>query len=102
MARALAGEGQSPTLTPRCCGSARCYLDRVARVVKVLGFCLSVVTLMACGQGAFNPPKPAPRTDVETRVPRKLQPEIPRLLAPPPAYGDKIVMARSASMPTQN
>jgi hypothetical protein len=58
--------------------------------------------LMACGQGAFNPPKPAPRTDVETRAPRKLQPEIPRLLAPPPAYGNKIVMARSQPRSSQN
>jgi hypothetical protein len=57
---------------------------------------------MACGQGALNPPKPAPRTDVETRAARKLQPEIPRLLAPPPAYGNKIVMARSASRWTRN
>jgi hypothetical protein len=57
---------------------------------------------MACGQGAFNPAKPAPRTDVETRAPRKLQRQIPRLLAPPPAYGDKIVMARSESRWARN
>jgi hypothetical protein len=70
----------------------------VVRVVKVVGFCLSVLTLMACGQSAFNPPKPAPRDDVETRVtPPKPEREIPHLIAPPPAYGNKIVMARRDS-----
>jgi len=63
---------------------------------------MSLVTLMACGQGALNPPRPAARTDVETRAPRKLQPEIPRLLAPPPAYGNKIVMAQSESRQSRN
>jgi hypothetical protein len=102
MARALAGESRSPTLTPRCCGSAHCYLDRVARVVSSFGFFMSVATLMACGQGALNPPRPAPRSDIETRAPRKLQPEIPRLLAPPPAYGNKIVMAQSEPRESRN
>jgi len=63
---------------------------------------MSVATLMACGQGALNPPRPAPRTDVETRAPSKLQPEIPHLLAPPPAYGNKIVMAQGESRESRN
>jgi hypothetical protein len=75
----------------------------VARVFISVGFCLSVATLMACGQGALNPPRPAPRDDVETRVvPPKPGREIPRLLAPPPAYGNKIVMAQTTSSRTQN
>jgi len=62
-----------------------------------------VATLMACGQSAFNPPKPAPRDDIETRVtPPKPERLIPHLIAPPPAYGNKIVMARSASRSSQN
>ena len=64
---------------------------------------MSVATLMACGQGALNPPKPAPRDDVETRViPPKPEREIPHLIAPPPAYGNKIVMARGESRSIRN
>ena len=62
-----------------------------------------MATLMACGQGALNPPRPAPRDDVETRVvPPKAEREIPRLLAPPPAYGNKIVMAQTEPRLRQN
>jgi hypothetical protein len=63
---------------------------------------MSAAALMACGQGALTPPKPAPRTDIETRAPRKLQREMPKLLAPPPAYGNKIVMARGEAQPNQD
>ncbi|HKO53182.1 MAG TPA: hypothetical protein VJV79_35980 [Polyangiaceae bacterium] len=39
--------------------------------------------------------KPAPQADVETRVTPQKQPrELPRLIAPPPKYGNKIVMAQ--------
>jgi hypothetical protein len=42
------------------------------------------------------PKIPAPG-DIETRVIQpKVQREIPRLIAPPPAYGNKIVMAQGA------
>jgi hypothetical protein len=75
----------------------------VARVFITVGFCLSVATLMACGQGALTPPRPAPQGDIETRVvPPKAEREIPRLLAPPPAYGNKIVMAQTRPRLSQN
>ena len=51
--------------------------------------------LLGCGQGAVSAPQAPPR-DVETRVlPRRPMLEVPRLLAPPPAYGNKIVMAQA-------
>jgi len=55
--------------------------------------------LIACGQGALPPPKPAPQPDIETRVTPLKQ---PRLLAPPPAYGNKIVMAQLTERGSQN
>jgi hypothetical protein len=51
----------------------------------------------ACGQASLSAPQ-GPARDIETRVvPPKRQREIPRLIAPPPAYGNKIVMARAGS-----
>jgi len=56
------------------------------------------VLLLGCGQGSLSAPKPAPAGDVETRATPQKQPrELPRLIAPPPAYGNKIVMARATS-----
>ncbi len=56
----------------------------------------------ACGQGALSAPE-RPARDIETRVlPLKPHREIPRLIAPPPAYGNKIVMARGSSLVTEN
>ena len=50
----------------------------------------------ACGQSSLSAPQ-APARDIETRiVPPRHQREIPRLIAPPPAYGNKIVMARAS------
>ena len=70
----------------------------MARTVKALGSCFGVAALLlplACGQAALPAARPAPRPDIETRVlPQKQPLELPRLLAPPPAYGNKIVMAR--------
>jgi hypothetical protein len=66
------------------------------RITKALGFCLSAAMLWACGQSAVSTPKPAPQADIETRVgPQKQPRELPRLIAPPPKYGNKIVMARA-------
>ena len=49
----------------------------------------------ACGQSSLSAPQSPPR-DVETRiVPPRRQPEVPRLIAPPPAYGNKIVLAHA-------
>ncbi|MEO6601968.1 MAG: hypothetical protein ABIQ16_18965 [Polyangiaceae bacterium] len=75
-------------------------LKEVTRALKYLLVCLAMAAfspLVACGQSAMPVPKPAPPADVETRVtPLKQQRELPRLLAPPPAYGNKIVMAQLA------
>ncbi|MEP7048769.1 MAG: hypothetical protein ABJB12_00385 [Pseudomonadota bacterium] len=74
------------------------------RVLKVFGFSLSAFALWACGQSALTPARPALRGDeVETRVtPPRPQREMPRLLAPPPAYGNKIVMASERTLPLNN
>jgi hypothetical protein len=56
----------------------------------------------ACGHSSLNAPRP-PARDVETRiVPPRHQPEIPRLIAPPPAYGNKIVLAHADSETSVN
>jgi hypothetical protein len=69
----------------------------VVRSLEKFGFCLSAVALWACGQSSLSAPKLPARGDIETRVIQpKIQREIPRLIAPPPAYGNKIVMAQSA------
>jgi hypothetical protein len=73
-------------------------LKEVTRAIKTLASSLATAALLlplACGQGALPAPKPAPQADIETRAtPLKQQRELPRLIAPPPAYGNKIVMAR--------
>ena len=52
--------------------------------------------LVGCGQGALRPAKPSVQPDIETRAaPVKPLRDMPRLIAPPPAYGNKIVMARA-------
>ena len=59
--------------------------------------------LVGCGQGSLTPAKPDVAPDAETRVlPLKQPRELPRLLAPPPAYGNKIVMARASVAQSPN
>ena len=67
-------------------------------VVSSLGYFLgAAVLLLGCGQSAVSAPV-APARDVETRVqPLKPMREVPRLLAPPPGYGNKVVMAQRES-----
>ena len=68
-----------------------------------VSFCLLAAELFGCGHGTLTAAKPPPRTDVETRAfPIKRQREMPRLIAPPPAYGNKIVMARDERTPPVN
>jgi hypothetical protein len=52
--------------------------------------------LSACGASAPAPVKAPPRSvDVETRAgPSPRRRDLPLLVAPPPAYGNKIVMAQ--------
>jgi hypothetical protein len=73
-------------------------LKEVMRALKTVASSLATAALLAplaCGQGALPAAKPAPQADIETRAtPLKQQRELPRLIAPPPAYGNKIVMAR--------
>ncbi|HET7541885.1 MAG TPA: hypothetical protein VFK05_18550 [Polyangiaceae bacterium] len=63
----------------------------------ILGSCLIAIGLaLACGQGALNEAKPAPQAEAETRAAPQKQRELPRLIAPPPAYGNKIVLAQAS------
>ena len=77
-------------------------LKIVARplLLALFGF----VTLMGgCGQSATPAPLAPSRTAVhETRTPRRNEPPRPRLIAPPPAYGNKVVMAQAANHSTLN
>jgi len=53
---------------------------------------------VGCGRGAIKAPKAAPRAgDHQTEAPRRLERPRPRLIAPPPAYGNKVVMAKAGS-----
>lgn len=67
------------------------------RTTQALRYCLSAVLLLGCGQSAVSAPKPAPQADVETSVGPSKQRELPRLIAPPPKYGNKIVMAQAGA-----
>ncbi len=63
-----------------------------------LACCLAAASLLGCGQRALGAPNAAPEPYVETRVtPQKLPRELPRLIAPPPKYGNKIVMAEAST-----
>ena len=54
---------------------------------------LSLAALaVGCGGGALSEPKAPPPVDPETRA-QPRQKDDPRLIAPPPAYGNKVVMA---------
>jgi hypothetical protein len=63
----------------------------------------ATMLLTACGASAPAPVKAPPRAvDVETRaVPSPRRRDLPpRLIAPPPAYGNKIVMAQRTTTPS--
>jgi len=66
---------------------------------SAFGFCLAAAALAAaCGQSSLSTSKPAPQADIETRATPLKQPrELPRLIAPPPKYGNKIVMAQASA-----
>lgn len=51
----------------------------------------------ACGGGAIPRPAepPPPVSEPRTRVDRAPETETPKLIAPPPAYGNKVVMAKA-------
>jgi hypothetical protein len=64
----------------------------VRRILVAALFVLSVSS--ACASNPAPPPKP-PLVDAETQLttPRRKPYDPPRIVAPPPAYGNKIVMA---------
>ena len=56
----------------------------------------------ACGSGAVRAPETPPKpVDPETRVQPRHKDD-PRLIAPPPAYGNKVVMASVERAATVN
>jgi hypothetical protein len=76
----------------------------VTRAPSTFGFCLAAAALLlGCSQSTLRPSKPAPQAEIETRLtPHKQLRELPRLIAPPPKYGNKIVMAQASSVYTRN
>jgi hypothetical protein len=50
----------------------------------------------------MEPPKAAPRSYQQTQAPRRIERPRPRLIAPPPAYGNKIVMAKAPAQSALN
>ena len=55
-----------------------------------------------CGKGALEVPEAPSRTaDHDTVAPRRLD-RRPRLIAPPPAYGNKVVMAKASGATAAN
>ncbi len=62
-----------------------------------------VALATGCGKAAVEPPMvPAKTAEHETRSPRRSEHPHPRLIAPPPAYGNKVVMAKSAGNSSLN
>jgi hypothetical protein len=57
-----------------------------------------------CGQAAVAEPELPSRTADHQTQPRRLERERvrPRLLAPPPAYGNKVVMAKASGVVAEN
>ena len=56
-----------------------------------------------CGKGAVQEPEVPAKSYTQTQAPRRHErPQQPRLIAPPPAYGNKVVMARGSSSSALN
>jgi len=59
----------------------------------LVGFAAAIT---GCGSSATpEPAVPAHQGDTQTRAPRRHERPMPRLIAPPPAYGNRVVMARA-------
>jgi len=72
---------------------------RLLAPLLLVGF----AALTGCGQSATPAPAAAPREATQTRVPpRRHERPLPRLIAPPPAYGNRVVMARAPATTSQN
>jgi hypothetical protein len=61
----------------------------------------AVIGVAGCG-GASLPGKPPARTGEESIRTQKSRQPPPKLIAPPPAYGNKIVMARTEEVTAIN
>jgi predicted small lipoprotein YifL len=69
----------------------------MARRIFALALASTLFGLAACGRQAVQePPKPPPAGERGTRLERPTDEEAPKLIAPPPAYGNKVVMAKAA------
>jgi hypothetical protein len=75
-------------------------LNCMRRSLVLLGIALLAA---GCGRSAMETPKAPPRIgDHETQAPRRLERPRPHLIAPPPAYGNKVVMAKGPAKSTLN
>jgi len=64
----------------------------VLRLVRLAAL-FAAIGLFGCGGASLSPSKPPARADAQsTRIQKSRLPP-PKLIAPPPAYGNKIVMA---------
>jgi hypothetical protein len=74
----------------------------MARPLAIL--LVGIATLAAgCGKGAVAEPEAPSRTaDHQMVGPHRLDRARPRLIAPPPAYGNKVVMAKASQATAEN
>lgn len=66
-----------------------------------LAVVLAATFFMACSSATKVPAKAPPPVDPETRVIPEKEEERPRLIAPPPAYGNRVVLAKSRQEPAK-
>ncbi len=71
--------------------------------LRVLLFLGLVALASGCGKGAVEAPMvPAKTAEHEAHPPHRSERPRPRLIAPPPAYGNKVVMAKSTGAAALN
>jgi hypothetical protein len=97
MAKRRTEKSASEAARGYCASEKRCYFDKVRRVFFIVTLGAFALGPLGCVGGAEHAAKPPPRLpEKETRAapsqPARPEPP-PRLIAPPPAYGNKIVMA---------
>lgn len=72
------------------------YLDDMKRRFLLLILAFAVLPCAACaGQSVRQPAKPPPPAEPRTRLEQPGDEDQPKLIAPPPAYGNKVVMAKA-------
>ena len=79
-------------------------LDKMRQALLMTSALLLALGLSACGGAATSlPAQPPPQqTQPRTEVTAPERERAPRLIAPPPAYGNKIVMAQGPALHTTN